>query len=68
MKRNLLVTLADKNFVDQTKQLFSSVYWNAEMKIGLYNYSRKRFISIIHMKVVHSKIHQNFKQSLLKIE
>jgi len=28
-KRNLLVTLADKNFVDQVKQLFSSVYWNA---------------------------------------
>lgn len=28
-KKNLLVTLADKNFVQQAKQLFSSVYWNA---------------------------------------
>jgi lipopolysaccharide biosynthesis glycosyltransferase len=28
-KRNLLVTLADKNYVQQAKQLFSSVYWNA---------------------------------------
>jgi lipopolysaccharide biosynthesis glycosyltransferase len=28
-KRNLLVTLADKNFIQQAKQLFSSVYWNA---------------------------------------
>ena len=27
--RNLLVTLADRNFLDQAKQLFSSVYWNA---------------------------------------
>lgn len=29
MKKNLLVTLADKNYVKQAKQLFSSVYWNA---------------------------------------
>ena len=29
MKKNLLVTLADRNFLDQAKQLFSSVYWNA---------------------------------------
>jgi lipopolysaccharide biosynthesis glycosyltransferase len=29
MRRNLLVTLADRNFLDQAKQLFSSVYWNA---------------------------------------
>ena len=29
MKQNLLVTLADKNYVRQAKQLFSSVYWNA---------------------------------------
>jgi lipopolysaccharide biosynthesis glycosyltransferase len=28
-KKNLLVTLADKNYVNQAKQLFSSVYWNA---------------------------------------
>jgi len=28
-KENLLVTLADRNFVEQAKQLFSSVYWNA---------------------------------------
>jgi len=28
-KRNLLVTLADKNYIQQAKQLFSSVYWNA---------------------------------------
>lgn len=28
-RRNLLVTLADKNYVHQAKQLFSSVYWNA---------------------------------------
>jgi len=32
MKKNLLVTLADKNFVEQAKQLFSSVYWNAGWK------------------------------------
>jgi len=31
-KRNLLVTLADKNFIDQAKQLFSSAYWNAGWK------------------------------------
>jgi lipopolysaccharide biosynthesis glycosyltransferase len=34
-KRNhdaLLVTLADRNFIDQAKQLFSSVYWNAGWK------------------------------------
>jgi lipopolysaccharide biosynthesis glycosyltransferase len=29
MKANLLVTLADQSFLDQAKQLFSSVYWNA---------------------------------------
>lgn len=28
-KSKLLVTLADENFVQQAKQLFSSVYWNA---------------------------------------
>ncbi len=28
-KKNLLVTLSDRNFVSQAKQLFSSVYWNA---------------------------------------
>lgn len=28
-KRNLLVTLADKNYIEQAKQLFSSVYFNA---------------------------------------
>ena len=28
-KKNLLVTLADRNFIDQAKQLFSSVYFNA---------------------------------------
>ena len=34
-KRNhdaVLVTLADKNYIDQAKQLFSSVYWNAGWK------------------------------------
>jgi len=29
MKKALLVTLADKNYIDQAKQLFSSVYFNA---------------------------------------
>jgi hypothetical protein len=29
MRGNLLVTLADRNFLVQAKQLFSSVYWNA---------------------------------------
>jgi lipopolysaccharide biosynthesis glycosyltransferase len=29
MKKNLLVTLADENYVEYAKQLFSSVYWNA---------------------------------------
>jgi lipopolysaccharide biosynthesis glycosyltransferase len=28
-KRNLLVTLADSNYIEQAKQLFSSAYWNA---------------------------------------
>ncbi len=32
MKKNLLVTLADKNYILQAKQLFSSVYWNAGWK------------------------------------
>jgi len=32
VKENLLVTLADKNYIDQAKQLFSSVYWNAGWK------------------------------------
>ena len=32
MKKDLLVTLADENFLDQAKQLFSSVYWNAGWK------------------------------------
>jgi len=30
--KTLLVTLADENYVKQTKQLFSSVYWNAGWK------------------------------------
>ncbi len=29
IKKSLLVTLADKNYIDQAKQLFSSVYFNA---------------------------------------
>ena len=29
MKDNVLVTLADSNYIDQAKQLFSSVYWNS---------------------------------------
>jgi lipopolysaccharide biosynthesis glycosyltransferase len=29
MAKNLLVTLADRNFVAQARQLFSSAYWNA---------------------------------------
>jgi lipopolysaccharide biosynthesis glycosyltransferase len=32
MKRNLIVTLANKNYVNQAKQLFSSVYFNAGWK------------------------------------
>ena len=32
MKGNLLVTLADETYIDQAKQLFSSVYWNARWK------------------------------------
>lgn len=31
-RKNLLVTLADKNYILQAKQLFSSVYWNAGWK------------------------------------
>lgn len=31
-RKNLLVTLADKNYIQQAKQLFSSVYWNAGWK------------------------------------
>jgi len=32
MKKNLITTLANKNHVEQAKQLFSSVYWNAGWK------------------------------------
>jgi len=32
MKKNLVVTLADENYIEQAKQLFSSVYWNAGWK------------------------------------
>lgn len=32
MKKNLIVTLADRNYINQAKQLFSSVYWNAGWK------------------------------------
>lgn len=32
MKRSLFVTLADENYLEQAKQLFSSVYWNAGWK------------------------------------
>jgi lipopolysaccharide biosynthesis glycosyltransferase len=32
MKKNLLVTLADSNYVDQAKQLFSGAYFNAGWK------------------------------------
>jgi lipopolysaccharide biosynthesis glycosyltransferase len=32
MKNDLLGTLADSNYVDKAKQLFSSVYWNAGWK------------------------------------
>ncbi|MFA5323665.1 MAG: glycosyltransferase, partial [Smithella sp.] len=32
MKRDLLVTLADGNYIEQAKQLFSSVYWKAGWK------------------------------------
>lgn len=31
-KKNLLATLADENYIEQAKQLFSSVYWNAGWK------------------------------------
>ncbi len=32
MKKNVLVTLADRNYIDQAKQLFSSVYFNSGWK------------------------------------
>ncbi|PKN50850.1 MAG: hypothetical protein CVU43_22460 [Chloroflexi bacterium HGW-Chloroflexi-5] len=32
MKKDLLATLADGNYIDQARQLFSSVYWNAGWK------------------------------------
>jgi len=32
MKKDLIVTLADKNYIDQAKQLFSSIYWNSGWK------------------------------------
>jgi lipopolysaccharide biosynthesis glycosyltransferase len=31
-KKNLLVTAADKNYINQAKQLFSSAYWNGGWK------------------------------------
>ena len=32
MKRDLIVTLADKNYINQAKQLFSSIYFNSGWK------------------------------------
>jgi len=32
MKKNVIVTLADESFIDQAKQLFSSIYFNAKWK------------------------------------
>ncbi|MCE5212734.1 MAG: hypothetical protein LLG40_14430 [Deltaproteobacteria bacterium] len=32
MKKNILVTLADRNYIKQAQQLFSGVYWNAGWK------------------------------------
>jgi len=32
VKESVLITLADKNYIEQAKQLFSSVYWNAGWK------------------------------------
>ncbi len=32
MKKNLIVTLANEPFLDQAKQVFSSIYWNAGWK------------------------------------
>jgi glycosyltransferase involved in cell wall biosynthesis len=32
MEKTLLVTLADQNYLEQAKQLFSSVYWNSGWK------------------------------------
>ena len=32
MRKDVLVTLADENYVEQAKQLFSSVYWNSGWK------------------------------------
>jgi len=29
MKKDLIITFADKNYIPQIKQLFSSIYWNA---------------------------------------
>jgi lipopolysaccharide biosynthesis glycosyltransferase len=66
MKKNLLVTLAEKNYVPQVKQLFSSVYWNAGWK-GDYmllshgipekelNWFRKKGILIRKCKLLHNK-------------
>ena len=46
MKKNLLVTLADKGYVDQAKQLFSSAYWNGKWEgdymLFAYNIPEKK--------------------------
>ena len=45
MKKNLLVTLADKNYLDAAKQLFSSVYfnsgWNGDYMLLSYDIPKK---------------------------
>lgn len=45
MKRDLLVTLADDHYIEQAKQLFSSVYWHAgwqgDYMLLAYNISQK---------------------------
>ncbi len=65
-KRNLLVTLADENYVEQAKQLFSSVYFNAgwtgdymllahEIPESKLNWFRKKGILVKKCKPLYNK-------------
>ena len=70
MKPNLLVTLATADYIDQAKQLFSSVYFNAGWK-GDYMllayeipeeklvWFRERGIGVKHCKQLHNSLSSN---------
>jgi len=75
MKKNLLVTLADKNYIKQAKQLFSSIYFNAGWKgdymLLAYDIPEKRLGWFkkrgILIKKMNPKKYFKFKKKWIKI-